>query len=374
MPSIANKFFDKDAESGISADTQPKWAPPEPEETPAEEAPQSEEKSTAIRDYLSSRGFDVGDVDDDDLLDQMSEIYARQQNAPSPDDIREYQQAIPRLNDYAKNAAEFEAWRKQQASDEPAPKAQPDTKSGWSRLEEDPHWDSVTEWDDEASRYVPRGKYGSQTAAEERNRYHREMTERAKRLTNDPFTIVREAGLDDYVQGLREEIKKEVMDLWEQQQSQKQQKASVQGQLAQYQDKFFQFDKAGNPLRDAQGQPVMTELGSRFREAAQVAYQEFGITDEARIHAFAMREVAPYLTDDEPQDSEPEAASEPESTPKEKNQAQKRKFIDRAKEEGRAKRDSGAGASIAQAAARQDAVSDDVSWDELIKQSQEQLV
>lgn len=358
---LNRKMFDPDAEGGQAQPEErrnqdPEWSPAgamgHEDDTP----------SSPIRDALIAQGYQVpDDYDDQQLLDHIAEGYSRAQQAPPEDVLKQYQEILPVVNDYTKHADEFREYLK---SKNAQAERQEEEAPGWTPLEEDPEWDLVTEWDPETNRFIPKGKYGSAAAAEARNRYHREQTDRARRMMNDPLGVVRQAGLDKYLEQVKEEMRKEILGQIQSEQQQLSSQARIRSELQQYQNHFVRMDEEGQPLVDpSTGRVVLTEVGQRYSQAAQIAREHFGISDDLKVHEFAMHQLGRLESDEE----------QTQQAARERNAKQKSRVMDAAKGKGGKARSTNRGATIAASAARQDAQTDGLSWEELIKQTEEEI-
>lgn len=265
--------------------------------------------STHFRDYLRSRGYsDIPDeAHDDTLLNEMSDMYLRVKTGER--DLQEYNQAKPLLQEFLQSRADFEEFQKSRQKPQTETQPKPDA------LKFNPDWDHVTEFDQATNQWKPKGAYGSLAAAQERNRYERAIRERAREWSEDPIAYLNKNGLQDQLKQFQEEAVKRAYEKVRAELSQERSQSEIHGFWQENAGSLYQFDPVTKqPLIDpTTGHPRLSEDGHAYYAAVQRAKEEFGITDQAKAHRFALTQV---------QITKPQTTAE-------KNKELKKKFTDR---------------------------------------------
>lgn len=309
----------------------------EQEDSQAAGSPAGEPTKTAesaaggLRDFLKNEfQYDLGDdVADKDLYPQVGNL------------IRERQKLVEEMDALRRTAAELQEMSQRPVTAELKTKAEEagDVKGGkgWRPLDYDPEWERAAEFDPETRQWIGKAKYTAwgAEAARQLNDYYRQQTERARRLTSDPLTVVREAGLDDYLAGLKTELKAEI-EAAKKAASEEFQRSSTQtrvtGELDQFFEthkaEYFKLDSKGNVLKDPMsGRYATTQKGDSYIAAAEEARRDFGIEDPMAVHRYALRVTGAPTAKGSAPPAPP--ASEPKKPAKEKNVEQKKKFLER---------------------------------------------
>jgi hypothetical protein len=357
------KHFDENADGGTTGNSKSVWP-----ETPLAESVEEQVQQVSLKEALKARGYSIDDeLSDADIVDQLADAAAELASAPDKGEIEQFRAAQPVLADYAQNAAQYAEWKKAAEQEQQRQATETEEASRWEILEEDPSWNHLTRWDSEKNEWVASTPYGVQ-AAVDRNAYTRKFQTRARRLAaENPFHVIREAGFDDYMKQTREDIKQEIRRELEQEQAARSTQYALQQDIEENKTLLFQTDATGQVVRDNSGAPVRTEIGQAYANAVTVGQNDLGIADPGRLHRFAMMQVQPLLSQAK-QPQEEQTKEEPQST-------KKQTFVEKAKANGRRKtRDPEERATIARAAARSDAQASGKSWEELIKESEQELV
>jgi hypothetical protein len=251
----------------------PQAAPPAPSPEPPQPAP--EPSGGGIRDYLTSKGYDVSDFkDDNDILEVLVERSA------AADQLAELAQYGQR---YQQHADEFERWRQENA--EPEKPAEPN-QVAWSPPEFDASWLQHLDFNPATNRYSPRSIEHA-SLAEKANRY-REFRERTNdRFVRDPLGTLEEAGLGKRFQDLEQSIDQRVEERLKAVMAQQEQQRYFQEK----QKELFVTDEGGNVRYDPRtGQPALTPKGQAFSRYSQEA-QSMGLTDPGTVRRYAERMV-----------------------------------------------------------------------------------
>lgn len=305
-----------------------------PVAAPVEPVVSAQAKSRILAEYLNTQyGADLGDVSDEELAPQIGHMLEESQLLQQRLAERERQ-----LSEYLASQNEFQEFRsskaqsKEAASQEKLP-AEPKVKP----LQYDPDWEHLASLDKDTGLWSPKAKFGLQAieAAEKLNIYQREQADRARRLVSDPWSLMREAGFDNYAQQLKAEIIKEMEDRvnsipkrWEQERQQEQVVSQMQSWIDNRQGDLFALDAKGQPLTRA-GQYVLSEKGRAYQQAAAEAKEVLGLNDPHRIHAYASRIYEARFANTAAAPQAPVAPPAPEPTVQETNEALKRKFLEK---------------------------------------------
>lgn len=280
------------------------------------------QKTTVVRDFLKSKfNADLSDeISDEDLAPRLADVLVQH---------RQMQDELESLRQYASASQ-----RQQQAQPEPK-KSESPAKPKWESLNYDADWEKAAEFDSDTRQWLPKPKFGAWgiEAANNLNNYTRTQTDRARRLTANPFEVVRESGLDDYLEGFRQQIIDEFRG--QQEQTMRQYAGATQldkdrSEMEQFfisnKSEYFKTDKDGNVLTDLNGNAVLTKRGEVYRGAVMEARDELGISDPKSVHRYALRLAGTVQTQAAP------VAEPAKKTAKERNSDQKKKFLERGKD------------------------------------------
>jgi hypothetical protein len=358
--------LDEDVEEVETGDAEPEGGDEEEDvEEPAPAAKkqakekQEEVKSTFLRDYLKSQlKIDISDdLTDEDIAPQL--IGLAGENRKLQEEANYYKQLASKQSQ--------EAPERKTAAPQPEEK-----KSKWSSMDYDPDWEKAAEFDPETRQWVAKSKFGTWgvEAAGKLNEYTRHQTDRARRLTTDPFGAVREAGLDEYLSKYREDLLKEVR---EQQQAAlrewsgatqfDKERESMEKFFVDNRKDYFKTDADGEVLTDMNGDAVLTDRGKSYRAAVIEAREELGITHPRKVHQYALKVSAAAY----PVTKTAPTNGEQKKTATERNKEQKKKFLER----GRTKsttRLAGRDGSVRSARERGDAQNRGLSFREMVLQ------
>ena len=273
---------------------------------------------TALRDLLKTTyNLDLGDdLTDEDLAPRIGKILGENQSlqkaladSKTENDLREKQ-----LSEYLEAQEDFQQFR-QAKQKEAATSQEAQQKPQWKALDYDPEWEIAAEFDKDTRRWVPKRKFGAYgfEAAEHLNSYAREQAERARRLTSDPWSLVREAGAEAELQKMRTEFEDRLKKTREEVIAE----FKSQQQTTKAADEVESWaDTHASDLFEADGS--LTVLGRIYRTAAEEAYKEYGIEDKSRLHKYALKAY----------EAATKASEKPEKTTKDKGAEQKKKFLD----------------------------------------------
>lgn len=318
----------------------PVAAPEVPVAPVAPEAP----KSRVFANYFQQQyGADLGDVSDEDLVPQIGQILESNQLLEQRIAERERQ-----LGEYLAAQSEFEEFRRSKAqaqtvaSQEVKPPQEPKLKP----LQYDPEWEHLATQDKDTGLWTPKTRYGMAAveAAERLNQYHRELSDRSRRLVTDPLSLIREAGLDIELESIRNEYrmaleaaKKELSESVQsipqrlrQEAEQAQVLSKMESWVQEREKDLFQVGVDGRPVVRG-GQMALTEKGRVYQQAAQQARDYFGITDPHKIHTYASQQYEMRFTNPvvEAAPQPPVTPPAPQPTVQEINAEQKRKFLEK---------------------------------------------
>ncbi len=344
---LARKHLSEQAEQ--SRETEPELEPDaEPgtddlqqggEEASESSSPTASEPETSppayIVNHLRQKNYQIGDdlQTDADLAPKLEAFFdehaeLQERLAAIEAERAEYEKNLAE----AKKAEEDSAWRAP-ASAEPAAKSEGDA---WPKF--NPEWESRVTWDDEAERYVPRTKYDSPEVAEEANRWYAHQRQIQRRMVDDPWGVMLEAGGKEYLDSIREDLRKEYQEQVETRvktlEEQIQQRAAEekhQNELRSFfqsrKRDFFEVDETGNPKIDSRGNVVLSERGRTYNLAEREAKEVFGLSDPALIHKYALSQAELQHPAKRPE-SKPEPKGESASKPG-KAKAEEKRFLDR---------------------------------------------
>lgn len=290
----------------------------EPARKPAKKSSPEPTKSTFVRDYLRDKlSVDLSeDLTDEDIAPQFVETLSEN---------KRLQDELAYLRQQVKESSHKTAKEPEQA-ERPTEKPRK-----WTSVEYDPDWERAADYDAETRQWVPKSKFGTWgvEAAGKLNEYARAQTERARKLTADPFAAVREAGLDEYLEEYRQKIIEEVKQQqeaalreWTGASVFDKERESIERFFEEHGADYFRVDKTGAVLRDVNGSPLLTKRGEAYRAAVTEARDELGITDIRKAHNYALKVSSAAVPS-------AKKADEPAKTPTERNKEQKRKFLER---------------------------------------------
>ncbi len=308
-------------------------------------------EESPIRQGLISRGMELpDDWTDDQIIGEFVDGF-NALKAYEPDQLTAFNDSREEFERYRAQQADFRRW--QESQQEPA-KNEPKQPTGWEPLAYNDEWDSVTQLDEETGAYVPKGPYGSQKAADDRNRYVREQEQRQRKLVTNPYETIMEAGLqsqlDEWRESLLEEAKKSVLGTLDQRSAEQR----INAAISHPDNDLVQMGDSG-PLTDVKtGDYVLTERGRIYHQAWTEGH-DLGITDLSKLHGYALKQ----------------AQAAQVSTPSETNEKQKQTFRERINKSGTSRPTDHSGATVNNPEPRQ---AEDLSFKELFKQTEtEQL-
>lgn len=250
------------------------------------------------------------------------------------------------LAEYLESRQQFDEWRAAQTK---APEKPPEPKKvGLPPLELDEDWYRAAEFNQELGRYVGIDKFGSwgETAASKLNEYAKAKSDRATRLVNDPASYLLESGLEDRLRAREEALEakfQEQLNAYKESLKTDLQAVKQEEKLEQFFEKnasvFFETGADGSFRRNpTTGQPLTTEAGRAYADAATYARDELGLSDKVLVHKHALREAQKYMTPKQEKaaekasvEVEKEIEAEEESAEKTPPQDKKKRFVERAK-------------------------------------------
>lgn len=214
-------------------------ATPEPVDTPSPEPEPSPEPSRSLRDVFAERGYDTSSFADDASL---AEAAATQMDQLAQQQA-EYQRMSPAVQDYLANQTRFQEWQNAQtAIVEPAKEAEkPKSSFDWKAPEYDPDWaylrDDQGNWRRGVDPSIP-AKYDAG---------QRFLAKTIPQFFRNPQEVIHQAMADE-LQTLREEMRKENQDLYQQQLAQQNERQQMEQFIAQRANELFQTGQDGQPL------------------------------------------------------------------------------------------------------------------------------
>lgn len=339
-----------------------------------------ESPSTAMLEYFEKKyGQRPQYQSDDELLDVLSESWERVQQAPSREELERFQSLQPVLSQYAQNAAEFQQFlqQKQQsqqkqpesaATEAEAPSWAPPKVSEETRrllamnaFDVDPKTNRYTTTNPDYALHV-----------KEANDEIRWQRETLNRLTNDPWSLMKDAGAQRELESLQQKLKEDIRQEILQEFQQREQEERARAQEAEDLKLFVQTDPQGNPLVQ-QGVYVLNERGKAFQAGIAEA-QRFGITDQQKQIEFARHRALEKLPVESDAATPEDTTAAPAPTVTESRKQKQASFIDRAKQSGKqtANRLEQRNGTIASAAAAAESQHDTDDMDAVWKASMEQ--
>lgn len=234
---------------------------------------------------MRGRGIQLDDsVTDDQFLDHVSGVLSR--SKVLDEQFNAAQARLARLAAFEGKESELQEFlkAKEEAArkkDEPAPYSPP--------MKYDPEWEARTRFDPAQDRYIPNSPY-DQLAADARNKYRQFERSINRRVIEDPWNFVMEAGGKRELETVRAEIaevKKLIAERDKQAQTQTAEQ-QIRSIIEQNKDKLFERDGKDFvwvQAADGRQYPRMTEEGERF-QALVAACQERG-QDQLGAHQTA---------------------------------------------------------------------------------------
>lgn len=295
------------------ARAEPRYSEPA-DETPSQ--PAAAAPPRVVLDAMRQRGLAVdGFGSDDEFLSVLGDAHSRAANL----------QELERLAHYGRQYVQ----QQMQAAEQPKPAATPAAeKPKWQGPKAKEEWKAHIKWDGETGRYIPNGPYASLKAVEEANDYLAAKQQYARRMEEDPFGLVREAGLDEYLEAKLAEVEKRT---YERIRSEQAQTATVQqahGFIEQNRNVLFQLTAEGQPLINRQtGDPVLAPAGIRFRQICDTLKQRYPGADQNALIADAWDRLQYELPAITGQASAAAAPAAPQETPAEANARLKKQTV-----------------------------------------------
>jgi len=282
------------------APTPPVDSSPTPAPSPAPAA-----GGSSIREFLSSRNYDVSRFESDQ--DAMEAMLA------TAEALHEARPMIEAGRRYAPHAADLDRFLAEQLQSQPGapapessraavpPAVPPATPAGtsstapesleWKPPEFDPTWASRTRWDAEAGRYVPATQYDSPAVADKMNGF-REWQDSASRDILLRFPELVQQAVAPQLHETQQTIEQRVQELVGQAMA----RYTAEQETAQYfqqrEADLFELDEQGRQKLDPQtGEPALSPKGQVFREYAEQG-RSFGIADPSQLRAYVDSQLA----------------------------------------------------------------------------------
>ena len=299
--------------------------------------------SSPIREVLTKANLSVDGLTDEELTASLAKTLA---------DREVERQRLAELQ------VELEQIRQQSqqpvappAPPQPTPAQQAEQVNQWKRVEIDQNLVRFCEYDDKTEKFLPDPKYGADghAAAKQLNDAVAEQKRRSQLMINDPVTAMKEAGFLDLIQKQIEEGHKKFQQQLAQTLTQRTQQALQQKQQQEaesevqqfyeaHKSEFFKLNADGQPMKDFNGNEVVTDRGRMFSQKFNEIRNELG--DSLDYHK-AVKLAYKML----PPAEQPKPAPAP-VTP----QAKKQEFIEKARGKPEARKPSPVAEALVQPA------------------------
>ncbi len=261
------------------------------DETESQETSHSEptgetkDAPAGIKDVLASEGFDLSELDDEDVAKQIAAKL--KENSELERKLKEAEEAALRM--------QLELQKKQEEAQKPKEEAKPETPKEalrrWQKVEYDAELENLVERDPRTGMFRGKEKFLDlgHRAAEKLNAAAREQKRRAELMLSDPVAALEEAGYDDKIQSLIESKLTSWKSEWEKTQEDRakaeaakyeeyRQKKEFDDFYAAHEKELFKTDANGKLVLGLDSKPIPTEFGKMVDKEIEELRQE-GITD-----------------------------------------------------------------------------------------------
>jgi len=270
--------------------------------------------------YLASQGIDVGGASNEEILKDVQNVLNIRDRMPSEQELVEYQQSLPQLQEYRNNREAFQQFleqqqRQQQEPQQPEPtelEASSKFELGVEPIDFDlPELDSYSDYALRTSqvvydgtKYVPANENLSRdssvlAAVKKLNNRLAKETEFIQQFRNNPVEFAQRANARK-MQEMYEYFEKRIEELSQNSGkiSKTIEKQSVDNQIDSFLEEniqeFFLHDDKGNPkLNDSKDAFVPSPVGESYRAAFEELKQKNPDWDDLQLHNTALRIIEP---------------------------------------------------------------------------------
>lgn len=262
-------------------------------------------QQTSLRDQLAAQGYPIGAyVNDAQLLEDFGAAAVELQQFRQQQRYAAYgAQGVSSGEDLTGQQPGPAAGQAAQTATPASPQNNRPKPPEWR-----PEWNSLVRQDD-SGLWVPIDPTVTPPAIVQRaNEYHAWRRDRADQVMRDPVAVVRQEGLDEYLNQQKEAWQQEVFQRLEKERQQEQAQAQTEQFIEQNKSQLFVLDQNGQPAKSPYTQqPLRTPLGDAvYQFSQQIAQQHrsyYG-TEPNPLHILA--ETKKYIASIAPQQQAPQ--------------------------------------------------------------------